>query len=509
MSVFAYATYTGQDPLEVIQAPFGLSVTPAPVATTVPEPAVEKKAAAADVKPEVKKEEKPKAEASKPAPAKVEAAKEEAKPAAAVAAPAPAPTPAPAPAPAPVPAPAPAINRDYATLPPVPSEKRAQVPVGASTATMAEMAAQSAALRQELDATLLKDLHTLDANALRTRVAQLAAEFFERTKWEGVRMHQALRLVESEVSKRFIDLMNQQRAELEVEANKMLQARENDLFLEASRRSQELVLKQEESTNKTLRAQAEGFKAVLDSSLKQQEADLRAELAEEMNHNLAVLRESHVQQMLKLQADLSQIRAEVAAFHAAADAVSSSKVKSVTLHRHSAAVLSLENALKTSAPVGAELALVRASSDEDPLVVALIDSIPAAVGKAGAPTVPELKARFGVVRSEIRKLALQPEGLPAVVGAAVGSGLAKLYWAPSGPVQGDGVEEILSRAAHALDHGRLPDALKELKDIQDAGMRGLMADWLQLAKHRLVADQAAMALRSNAIVKHAALAEAS
>jgi hypothetical protein len=219
---------------------------------------------------------------------------------------------------------------------------------------MAEMAAQSAALRQELDATLLKDLHTLDANALRTRVAQLAAEFFERTKWEGVRMHQALRLVESEVSKRFIDLMNQQRAELEVEANKMLQARENDLFLEASRRSQELVLKQEESTNKTLRAQAEGFKAVLDSSLKQQETDLRAELTEEMNHNLAVLRESHVQQMLKLQADLAQIRAEVAAFHAAADAVSSSKVKSVTLHKHSAAVLSLENALKTSAPSTAQ-----------------------------------------------------------------------------------------------------------------------------------------------------------
>jgi mitofilin len=373
---------------------------------------------------------------------------------------------------------------------------------------MAEMAAQSAALRQELDATLLKDLHLLDAPALRTRVAQLAAEFFERTKWEGVRMHQALRLVEAEVSKRYIDLLAQQRAELEVEANKLLQARQEAMYVEASRRSQESILKQEEATNRTLRAQAEGFKGVLDSALKQQEAELRSQLTEEMNHNLALIREGHVQQMLKVQNDMAALQADIAAFHAAADALDASKAMSAKLHKQSAAVMSLETAIKSSQPLTASLAQVRNSCDGDPLVLALLESIPAAVAKTGVPTVSELKARFAVVRGEVRKIALQPEGLPATLGAMVGSGLASVYWAPQGPVKGDGVEEVLSRAAHALDQGRLPEALGELKDIQQPKMQALMRDWLDLAQARLASDQTAVALRSYAIVRHSAISEA-
>ena len=112
-SVFAYASYTGQDPLEMIQAPFGLSSAPAPATTPA---VVEKKAAVV----EVKKEEKPKVEAK--VEPKVEAKVEpkvEAKPAAPVAAAVSAPTPAPAPVQVPTPAPAP--ETATATASPLPA----------------------------------------------------------------------------------------------------------------------------------------------------------------------------------------------------------------------------------------------------------------------------------------------------------------------------------------------------------------------------------------------------
>ena len=523
--VYGYAQYTGQDLMDILKNPFG---TPAPstgVVVTPSAPAVKTTPASVPVPVPVtdKKSAAPAAEVKNEVPA----AKKETAPAVKIevpvvaSAPAPAPAPVPVPAPTPVPAqaqalaptPAPAHpaasskSSVYSVLPPVPSESRALQPSGVSTATMSEMAKQSAALREELDATLLKDLHTLDANALRTRVAQLAAEFFERTKWEGVRLHQALRLVEAEVSKRYIDLLAQQRAELEVEANKQLHARENELFAEASRRSQDVILKQEESSNRTLRAQAEGFKSVLDDALKKQEAQLRAELTEEMNHSLALVREGHVQQMLKVQQDMASLQADIAAFHAAADALSNNKARTVNLHKQAAAVLNLESALRTSAPLSSALNAVRDASNGDALVMALLDSIPAAAARSGLPTLPELKARFAVVRGEVRKVALQPEGLPAVIGSVVGSGLANLYWAPTGPVKGDGVEEILARAAHELELGRLPEALNEIKDIRQPDMQALMKDWLELAKARLASDQAAVALRSHAIVKFSAVSE--
>lgn len=513
--VYGYSFYTGQNPLDLLKIDF---ITPPS------KPAAVEKVKENTLDDTTKTDKTTKIEKNSPAPAAptpVPAKKEEIP----VEAPTPTPSPAPAPAhtptapvasPAPTPAPAPVTtpaavpdNRGYATLPPVPSEKRAEQPQGAATATMNDMIAQSAALRQELDATLLKDLHLLDAPALRTRVAQLAAEFFERTKWEGVRLHQALRLVESEVSKRYIDLLAQQRAELELEANKLLQARENSVFIEASRRSQEAVLQQEEATNKTLRSQAEGFKNVLDASLKKQESELLAQMTEEMNHNLALIREGHVQQMLQVQTTISDLQADLKAFQDAANAISQSKIESVSLHKFSAAVLSLENALQTSLPLEKELSIVRKSSGEDPLVLQVISTIPTSVAKAGAPTVPELKTRFSVVREEVRKIALQPAGLPGMLSAVIGSGLAKLYWAPSGPVKGDGVEEILSRAAHFLDQGRLPEALAELGAIHAEASKSLMSDWLALANGRLVADQAAVVLRSNAIIKHAGIAESS
>jgi len=156
------------------------------------------------------------------------------------------PTPAPA-GPKPTPAaakatPAPAVEKQAAAtaaaaaaVPPAPAEmtaaeiKARQLRLAAAAEVFDEMSLQSVALRKELEQSLLHDLHKLDADALRTRMTQLAAEFFERTKWESLRMHQAMRQVETDVARKYLELMNQQRGELEAETKKALAAKEEQL----------------------------------------------------------------------------------------------------------------------------------------------------------------------------------------------------------------------------------------------------------------------------------------
>jgi len=143
----------------------------------------------------------------------------------AAAAAAPAPVAASASTSAPVATPAPAVA-DHLT----PAERKArQLRLDAAAELFEEASLQSVALRSEIEKSLLRDLHKLDADALRTRMTQLAAEFFERTKWESLRMHQAMRQVETDVARKYLELMNQQRGELEAETKKALVAKEEQL----------------------------------------------------------------------------------------------------------------------------------------------------------------------------------------------------------------------------------------------------------------------------------------
>ena len=66
---------------------------------------------------------------------------------------------------------------------------------------------------------------------------------------------------------------------------------------------------------------------------------------------------------------------------------------------------------------------------------------------------------------------------------------------------GAGAEEVLSRATYHLEAGKLDAALAELDAIGGYG-KTIMRDWTTSAKNRLLADQAAKALRAHAIVRH-------
>lgn len=91
---------------------------------------------------------------------------------------------------------------------------------------MEDLNEQTNTFKRELEQSLLKDIENLDENALRIKIAQLSSEFFERTKWEGIRLHQSLRQLEADITRRYLDLLKEQRQELENEVKKALFAQE-------------------------------------------------------------------------------------------------------------------------------------------------------------------------------------------------------------------------------------------------------------------------------------------
>jgi hypothetical protein len=85
----------------------------------------------------------------------------------------------------------------------------------------------------------------------------------------------------------------------------------------------------------------------------------------------------------------------------------------------------------------------------------------------------------------------------------IGSALAAMSLTPQGNVSGPGTEEALARAAYQLERGNLVLTLRELDGVKGYG-QVLMQDWKSLAKERLIVDQAMVALKSNAMLRHKA-----
>jgi len=337
----------------------------------------------------------------------------------------------------------PAAHRggSFVTLPAVPSEKLlservSEVSTPVVEAVLSDLYKQTIDLRKELEATLLSDLYELDENALRTRVTQLAAEFFERTKWEGVRVHQSIKQVEHDLHRRFTDLMKQQRAELELETNKLLLVREQEAIVNAYTEAREQVATHEKFFAAATHKAEQRHAAEIGKLLAEQAIALTDDMQDRLNNEVANLRAMHVKEQLATQAKLSSLEAELAAFQEITMQIGGINEASANVHRFSSAVLNLQNALHAGAPLHRDAAAVAKYADTDPLVNAVLSSLPEALLQQGAPSTDELKARFIVVRQELRKVAMAPEALPPVLGQAVGSLLSKFYWQPSGPVSG-------------------------------------------------------------------------
>ena len=208
-----------------------------------------------------------------------------------------------------------------------------------------------------------------------------------------------------------------------------------------------------------------------------------------------------MKQLLSLQGDLEKLRQELLVFHEVVNETVNRKSLSPELHKESASVLALEHALSNSLPIESIANKLKEATNES-LANAVIQGFPAQSLKHGTLTIPELRTRFAVVRNEVRKVALAPQGVPVFVGQLFGTALASISYSPTGNVKGDGIEEILARVDYYLENNRLKEAVNELSQVKGYSGEVLLKDWKELARQRLIADQAVLILRADVALKH-------
>lgn len=382
------------------------------------------------------------------------------------------------------------------------AERLLALRVSALEEVLGKAARDAADLRGETERTLIRDLEELDTAALRYRIAQLTTEFFDRVKWEGARQQQALKEAEALFAQRYGELLSQQRGELTVEMERRVLEKERELMNVYQQKQEEIQLSYEKRLQEALSTQAEKLSRGTKEEVEKREAELRAELTDEHTHELAMLKERHVKSLLEVQNEVTANNAQLAALRDVVDQEFGRTTVSSSSHALSAAVLMAESALRSSSSAKKELEALRVYAGGDELILAVVDSLPRAAFTTGVPNLPIIKARFSVAKEEARKAGLAPEGAPPMLGQMIGTALAYLSFEPTAPVQGEGIEAVLSRAASHVDVGDLQLALEEIDSIKGYP-RTLLRDWEAMVRDRLVADQAAKALRAAASIKHA------
>ena len=396
---------------------------------------------------------------------------------------------------------------DYTKVAAVPAElKAAEMKHDVATVLMEELNEQTAAFRKELEASLMKDLEHMNEDQLRVRITQLASEFFERTKWEGIRLHQSLRTLEADLSKKYIDLLAEQRSQLETELIKAIYSKEKDLSVEFDRKLHTIQGNFELQLREALKSQADVFSRNLSQQLEGQKADILQQAEDDANIQVAQIKRDTAAKLLEHQNTVSKVETQLADINNVINSRETLRMLSNSLHKQSAALLAFENALVSSSPLSKEIVAMKEACKDDPLFTSVLSSIRPDAAKDGIPTLPELRLRFKVVRNEVRKVALSPEAAPKLMGQIVGNVLAAVSLAPKGYVKGEGVEEALARATYLLEQEDLRGAVNELS-ILDGYAKKLVADWQQSANDRLNAEEAVKVLRAGTAVRHLSLVD--
>ena len=120
------------------------------------------------------------------------------------------------------------------------------------------------------------------------------------------------------------------------------------------------------------------------------------------------------------------------------------------------------------------------TSQPDPVIHAALSTIPTHIYNTGIPTAADLRARFRIVASQVRKAALLPESTSdaGVASHAASWMLSNFLARKEGLPAGEDVESVLARAESWLARGDLESAAREVN-----GLRGwaktLARDWLE------------------------------
>jgi len=349
------------------------------------------------------------------------------------------------------------------------------------------------ALRANLHQSLFKDLDDLSSSELKIRVVQLAAELGERTKWEAVRLKEFLAMKERETSEKYIELMQQQRLELEALLAKKLREQEDVLSRQANAALQQKEDAIQGLVKATTDAQAKEYEAQLVSTHERLEVELSAKFEAEAAKKLAEAKSQFMQELETKVAAIQELSAKVKELGSALDVSRSFVTGSLRAHRMSAAALALADKLESSEGAASEVAALESVGQQNSVISSAVASIPTSV-KDGIPTLSELQTQFDVVHIKARQAALVPEGRPGLDGQIMGIVFSTVKYAPNpeDPVPEESANEaeyVLSRARRHVQLGELEPAVEQLGKLK--GQPAFtVRDWKQKALDRIAATKA-------------------
>ncbi|KAJ0408626.1 hypothetical protein P43SY_008973 [Pythium insidiosum] len=355
--------------------------------------------------------------------------------------------------------------------------------------------AEATAAALDVDKNYLEGLHALDANALAIRVAQLATEMKHRSKWEAVRLMEAMRRMEEDAKKKSEEVLSRQHTLHEELVARELRLQEEVLTRKTREEMDQLkkqyaedlarnVQEQKTAILKDLQTKFAADKKAIEDRFAQQ---LRAK-SEELQSVLTKERKQRVE-------ELEKYRAELRALNAVLERTSTYEAFSHQVHKASMAALALSDRIEAAAPLRTEIKALREFARNDAFIATALKSLPERVIEEGAPSVSQLQERFKTVKAVGRRAAMIPAD-SGLLGQLFGGALSYLIISPGGPIQGDDAEAVFSRADYALKAGDIEQAVQEMK-----GLSGLPAevskDWVAAAESRLAVEQTAKVVKAH------------
>ncbi|GLD92084.1 hypothetical protein PINS_up000617 [Pythium insidiosum] len=355
--------------------------------------------------------------------------------------------------------------------------------------------AEATAAALDVDKNYLEGLHALDANALAIRVAQLATEMKHRSKWEAVRLMEAMRRMEEDAKKKSEEVLSRQHSlhqelvarELRLQEEVLTRKTREEMDQLKKQYAEDLarnVQEQKTAILKDLQTKFAADKKAIEDRFAQQ---LRAK-SEELQSVLAKERKQRLE-------ELEKYRAELRALNAVLERTSTYEAFSHQVHKASMAALALSDRIEAAAPLRTEIKALREFARNDAFIATVLQSLPERVIEEGAPSVSQLQERFKTVKAVGRRAAMVPAD-SGLLGQLFGGALSYLIISPGGPIQGDDAEAVFSRADYALKAGDIEQAVQEMK-----GLSGLPAevskDWVAAAESRLAVEQTAKVVKAH------------
>nr|CCA17438.1 conserved hypothetical protein [Albugo laibachii Nc14]CCA26851.1 conserved hypothetical protein [Albugo laibachii Nc14] len=362
-------------------------------------------------------------------------------------------------------------------------------------ALMSEMKQEVTTANEEIEKSYLQDIQALDATALSIRVAQLATEMKHRTKWEAVRLMEALKRMETEAKVKCADMIQRH-----VERHKDILHRELEL--------QERILSEEH--RKDAEEARVSFARELGKKLQCQRQSLLEQLQSTFEREKKLLAQHYDEQLRKKESELDNVvtterhnrikelelyRSEIRALNEVLDDSCTYEALSHQIHKASVAALSLSERIEAAVPLYKEIRKLTEIGKDDEFIHEMVTRIPSKVVQHGVTSLPELQRRFKKVKATGRRAAMVPDG-SGMAGQLFCTALSYLLIPPAGPIDGEDAEAVYSRADYAIAVGDLHRAVKELECLSGVPAQ-ISEDWMEAAKARLAVEQTAKVMKTH------------